>query len=266
MFAASQMRPATMSATRTIATISVGASPGAAAPGGGETPSPPCMISGPKGMTIAPSMAAFEYGILSVNAIPRWKTTTPARSGHLSTEPVGSTKMSAKRGSMNSAAWVTRRSGVRQRGVQNPGARAIGIRSAACMAEPSRHMGLVNLYSAGDQVDECHVGQEDAWGGAGHGGGEPVGGGGIPAVLQDGGQGQRAADGKQDEPQAEDVDQRVVEVRGQDVPAKGGDGGREEEQGGGTGVVAGNHEQARRRTRPGRRPGTLRRASPAGRG
>ena len=93
-----------MSATRTIATTSVGASPGAATPCGGETPSPPCMISGPKGMTSAPSMAAFEYGIFSVNAIPRWKTTAPARSIHLNTEPAGSTKMIAKRGSMIRAA------------------------------------------------------------------------------------------------------------------------------------------------------------------
>ena len=170
--------------------------------------------------------------------------------------------MSAKRGSMIRAAWVTRRSGVRQRGVQNPGARAIVILSAACMGGAVPPHGARELVETGDQVDERHVGQEDAWGGAGHGGGEPVGGGGIPAVLQDGGQGQRAPDREQDQPQAEDVDHRVVEVRGQDVPAKGGDGRREEEQCGRPRMIPRQSRGARRRTRPGRRPGTPRRAFP----
>ena len=145
MFAASQTRLTAISATKTIATTSRGVSPVAATPSSGATPSAPCMISGPKGMTIAASMTAFEYGILRVSAIPRWKTTAPASSGHLRSEPAGSTKMSAKRGSMTSAAQVTRRRGVRQRMVQKPGVRAIGMRSAACMAEPSRHIGLMNL-------------------------------------------------------------------------------------------------------------------------
>ena len=84
---------------------------------------------------------------MSVSAIPRWKTSAAATSSHLAAEPGGSTKMSARRGSSRSAAQVTSRSGTRQRSVQKPGARAIGIRSAACIAEPSRHIGLVNFHS-----------------------------------------------------------------------------------------------------------------------
>ena len=46
---------------------------------------------------------------------------------------------------MTSAAQVTSCRGMRQRRVQKPGVRAIGILSAECIADPSRHIGLVNL-------------------------------------------------------------------------------------------------------------------------
>ena len=71
VFAASQTSRITIRTTRVTATISVGASPAVAPPSGGASPSPRRMISGPRASGSAPSMAEFEYGILSVSAIPR---------------------------------------------------------------------------------------------------------------------------------------------------------------------------------------------------
>ena len=105
----------------------------------------PCMISGANGSASAASISALEYGIFSVAMMPRWNTTAAARSAHLAAEAAGSTKIRTKSGSRTSAAQVTRRKTRRWRIDQKSGVRAICIFSAACMAEPPRHIGLENL-------------------------------------------------------------------------------------------------------------------------